>query len=139
MANGNDSVNFLENPELVASLALDALGNLLARVKALEGMITARLLAGTAVAIAQSAAIAPRGTEGDKPLLLTAQEAAQLLGVTKIWVYRHARELRAIRLGAGVLRFSRDRLLAYVRVKQEVAESNKNDEKCLAAHATDKH
>ncbi|MFN8131642.1 MAG: helix-turn-helix domain-containing protein [Solirubrobacteraceae bacterium] len=47
--------------------------------------------------------------------LVDAQAVAELLGVSRAWVYDHAGELGAVRLGEGArprLRFDRDRALA---------------------------
>lgn len=40
-------------------------------------------------------------TPGEPPRLLTATELAERIGVSRSWVYEHARELGAVRLGPG--------------------------------------
>ncbi|MCW2995252.1 MAG: hypothetical protein JWQ18_2747 [Conexibacter sp.] len=53
---------------------------------------------------------------GEPGRLLSAAQVASLWGVDRSWVYDHADELGALRLGAGVrprLRFSPDRVTSY--------------------------
>jgi hypothetical protein len=55
--------------------------------------------------------------EGEAGRLLSAAQVAALWGVDRSWVYDHADELGAMRLGTGArprLRFSRDRVAAYL-------------------------
>lgn len=83
----------------VSRLARAECAALLAQCKALEGRLLARLLIGDE--------IAARETIRDGDRLLTIAEAAELLSVTRSWLYHHAKGLGlAIKLGDGTLRFS---------------------------------
>jgi predicted DNA-binding transcriptional regulator AlpA len=80
---------------------------LLAQSKALEGRLLARLLT--------TDESATREITGDGDRLLTIEQAAQLLSVTRSWLYHHAKRLGlAVRLGSGTLRFSHARILQYM-------------------------
>jgi excisionase family DNA binding protein len=51
--------------------------------------------------------------------LLTVDEAAQRLGVTKDWIYHHVKELPfAVKLGRRVLRFSALKLERYLEARR---------------------
>lgn len=94
-----------EIPALVAELASEQ-----ATLSALQGVLTARLLASqdTAPALAESA---------DR--LLTAEQAAAILGVTKRWVERRARRLPfARRLSAHAVRYSESGLRRWMSNRQ---------------------
>ena len=54
--------------------------------------------------------LAPNGDPG----LLTVEEAAARLHVTKQFVYRHAAHLKVVKLGAGTLRFKPAEVEAFV-------------------------
>jgi excisionase family DNA binding protein len=83
---------YLAQPALVARLCRSQLVALLAQVKALEGMVLARLLAD--VGAGAPAAAAPGR-------LLTAKEMAQVLHVPESWVRAQARAERIPRTMVG--------------------------------------
>jgi len=62
-----------------------------------------------------AARLGPPAPAATEDRLLTAKEAAEILGVTERWVYRRARSLPFARqLSKGVLRFSDAGIRAYV-------------------------
>jgi hypothetical protein len=72
----------------------------LAKLKALEGALLARLLTSD-----ERAATSESSGDGDR--LLTVSQASELLAVTKSHLYRNAKRLGlAVKLGDGTLRFS---------------------------------
>jgi excisionase family DNA binding protein len=61
----------------------------------------------------------------DSQTFLTPEQVAQLLGVTRSWVYQHQHELPFTRLGAGpraILRMDRADLRAYLLRDEREAE-----------------
>jgi predicted DNA-binding transcriptional regulator AlpA len=81
---------------------------LLAETKSLEGRLLARLLTSDENA-------APE-TNGDGDKLLDVNQAAEMLSVTRQWVYRNGRNLNlVVELGKGTVRYSHAAILAYVR------------------------
>ena len=91
------------DPERVADVSPEALPHLIGEVETLKARLWARLQA------AQVAPAAPPqpARNGGPDRLLTAQEAADRLGVSKRWMYRKADELPFTRrIGEGTLRFS---------------------------------
>jgi hypothetical protein len=56
---------------------------------------------GVVEAIAQRVAELLRADLGISPRLLTPNQVAERFGVSRTWVYEHAEELGAVRLGAG--------------------------------------
>lgn len=102
----SDSLSaLLENPERVSIVPTHIIPQLIAELAArqatlcaVQGLLTSRLLAGEAAA-------APRNESGER--LLTADEVAHALGVTKRWVQRRARRLPfARRLSDHAIRYS---------------------------------
>ena len=88
-------------PAHAAALPLAITVAVLARCTIAHGALVARLL----TLLAEGPQPEKQGHENDR--LLTATEAAALLGVTPRWLYRHARRLPfARRLSRKVLRFS---------------------------------
>jgi predicted DNA-binding transcriptional regulator AlpA len=80
-----------------------------ARLSALQGVLTARLLASHDTAAAEEPA--------DR--LLTAEQAAAILGVTKRWVQRRAQRLPfARRLSAHAVRYSESGLRRWMSNRQ---------------------
>lgn len=91
----------LADPQAPLNLSRDQCAALLAQVKALEGRLLARLLADNQNATNGEASAA------DSDRLLTIAQAAQLLSVSKSWLYHRAARLGLARkLGDGTLRFS---------------------------------
>lgn len=94
----------LEMPEQAAEVPLEQIPALVAEVaseqaalSAIQGVLTARLLV--------TPAVHDSGSDGDR--LLTAEEVAHLLGVTKRWVQRRARRLPfARRISGRSVRYS---------------------------------
>jgi len=87
----------LTDPSLAATVPPEAVPGVLARVSVLQAALIARLNVS-----------APPASPGDvTERLLTAAEAAAILGVTTRWLYRRSRRLPfARRLSRKVLRFS---------------------------------
>lgn len=94
-------LTLLADPERLDDVPAAAIPGLIGEAAALQARLWARLqCAGTAVPVARSGA-----TEADR--LLDAGEAAELLGVAKRWMYRHADTLPFTRrLTGGTLRFN---------------------------------
>src|SRR5437016_657942 len=69
-------------------------------------------LAARAMVPPQPQAPAPKAAAGKS---LTAEQAAQRLGVSVRWIYRHATQLGAIRLSARTLRVPDSALERYVK------------------------
>jgi predicted DNA-binding transcriptional regulator AlpA len=91
-------------PALVAKLA-----SAQATLSALQGVLTARMLASHDNA----------ATEEPADRLLTAEQAAAILGVTKRWVQRRARRLPfARRLSAHAVRYSESGLRRWMSNRQ---------------------
>jgi predicted DNA-binding transcriptional regulator AlpA len=91
-------------PALVAELASEQ-----ATLSALQGMLTARLLASQDTPVTAESA--------DR--LLTAEQVAAILGVTKRWVERRARRLPfARRLSAHAVRYSESGLRRWMSNRQ---------------------
>jgi predicted DNA-binding transcriptional regulator AlpA len=67
-------------------------------------------------AAATELAVQPSSTPSNN--LLNAREAAKRLGVSTKWIYKHARELRAVKLD-GAVRFSAKGLEDYIRNEME--------------------
>ena len=92
-------------PALVAELASEQ-----ATLSALQGVLTARLLASQ-----ENAATSAESTDR----LLTAEQVATILGVTKRWVERRARRLPfARRLSAHAVRYSESGLKRWMANRQ---------------------
>ncbi len=95
----------LENPERVSAVPAHIIPRFIAELaarqaalSAIQGLLTSRLLAG-------EAAPAPRNESAER--LLTAEEVAHSLGVTKRWVQRRARRLPFARqLSDHAIRYS---------------------------------
>jgi predicted DNA-binding transcriptional regulator AlpA len=82
-----------------------AIAELRGQIAKLDTLLLSRLLTGEQT---------QPGTDGDR--LLTAPEAAQKLGATEDWLYRHANTLSfAMRVGKKHLRFSEAGIERYIR------------------------
>jgi predicted DNA-binding transcriptional regulator AlpA len=82
---------------------------LLAQTKSLEGRLLARLL----LTPDNGAARPTTESSGDK--LLTVEQTALALGVSRQWVYRNARKCGlAVELGKGTLRYSHAAIQRYI-------------------------
>jgi excisionase family DNA binding protein len=91
----------LSDPDAVDALPAESLPGLIGQAEELKARVWTRLQAG-----ARTPAPAPADTSGPDRLL-TADEAAERLGVSKRWVYRRADSLPFTRrLTSGTLRFS---------------------------------
>jgi hypothetical protein len=89
------------DPERVADLDPDRVADALGELEALRARLWARLHAPAAAPTHSAAG------NGGPDQLLTAKEAAPLLGVAPRWMYRHAPDLPFTRrLAGGTLRFS---------------------------------
>ena len=93
----------LTDPERIASVRPESIPPLLGEVEALKARLWAQLQASAVPA--QPAPSPPKN--GTKDRLLTANEAADALGVSRRWMYRKADSLPFTRrLSGGTLRFS---------------------------------
>jgi excisionase family DNA binding protein len=88
------------DPQRVADLRPDAIPDLVGELEALRARLWVRLQAPPAAPAAES-------NGADPDTLLTAQQAADRLGVSKRWMYAHADTLPFTkRLTGGTVRFS---------------------------------
>jgi predicted DNA-binding transcriptional regulator AlpA len=95
----------LSDPARLLVLPKEAVAELRGQIAKLDTLLLSRLLAGGEE---------QPGADGD--WLLTAAEAAQKLGVTEDWLYRHANMLPfAVRVGKKLLRFSATGIERYIR------------------------
>jgi hypothetical protein len=100
--NGNivDIKPYLTLPSLVDGLNKEELAALLEQLKGLEGRVLARLLLD-----AKEQSTSAESDDGDN--LLTVEQAAAKLSVSREWLYRRGRKLGlAVPLAAGTLRYS---------------------------------
>jgi excisionase family DNA binding protein len=112
--NGNivDIKPYLTRPSLVDGLNKEELAALLEQLKGLEGRVMARLLLDT-----NEQSTSAESDHSDN--LLTVDEAARKLKVSRDWVYRHADRLAfTVRLGPGQLRFSEHGIERFIRQRQ---------------------
>jgi predicted DNA-binding transcriptional regulator AlpA len=97
--------DLLSNPARISAVPRDAIAELRGQIAKLDTLLLSRLISGER---------AEPGTNGDR--LLTAPEAAQKLGATEDWLYRHANTLPfAVRVGKKHLRFSEGGIERYIR------------------------
>lgn len=97
-------------PGLVASLPRQVIADLYGHVARLEADLRARLLAS----VGEAAGTVTAASSSANDRLLTPQDAADALGVTVPWLYRHAAHLPfARRLSRKCLRFSEAGLLRW--------------------------
>lgn len=99
------------DPSKAANLAGPVVAALLARVAAVSGTLAAR-----AVTLTHEALEAPNDPE-DR--LLTVEQAAARLGMSRDWIYRRASRLPfAVRLDGSALRFSSQGIDRYIRQRR---------------------
>jgi predicted DNA-binding transcriptional regulator AlpA len=99
-----DLATFLAQPALAAKLSRMERAELLAQIKALEGVVLASLLADVADHVE---------TEVDR--LLDVNEAAARLSVTVDFLYRRKKLPFRVTLGPGLVRFSSSGIDRYIR------------------------
>lgn len=98
-------VDLLNDPERISALPKDVIAELRGQIAKLDTLLLSRLLTGEQT---------QPSSDGDR--LLTAFEAAQRLGATEDWLYRHANTLPfAVRVGKKHLRFSEVGIERYIR------------------------
>jgi|SRR5215510_13557989 len=103
----------LQNPQRVIDLPREVVPDMLCQLGAIQTALTARWLIASAI---RDGAIAP---EPEEDVLLDVDRAAQRLGTSKDWLYRHADKLPfTIRLGARQLCFSAKGIERYIRQRQ---------------------
>jgi predicted DNA-binding transcriptional regulator AlpA len=96
-----------KDPAAAADLPLDALASLLVRSAAVQNALAAAIL---------NHPEAPPPPALDH--LLTAEQAAERLAVSKDWLYRTAKDLPfTVRLGADLVRFSAVGIDRYLRIQ----------------------
>jgi predicted DNA-binding transcriptional regulator AlpA len=97
--------DLLGDPTRISALPKDAIAELRGQIAKLDTLLLSRLLTREQP---------QRGIDGDR--LLTAAEAAQKLGATQDWLYRHANALPfAVGMGKKHLRFSEVGMERYIR------------------------
>jgi predicted DNA-binding transcriptional regulator AlpA len=102
--------DLLRDPTYVTHVPLQAIPALLCQLAGLQSALLARLLTDPTPLSIQAA---------DPDGLLDVTEAAQRLGTSKDWLYRHADVLPfTVRLGPRQLRFSAHGLAQYIRKRQ---------------------
>jgi len=106
----NRLIEALSDPDLPGSVPQDDIPLVIAALGAAQTQLAARLLTTPSPKVAER-------LEDDR--LLTADEAAPLLGVTPHWLYRHWKQLPfARRLSRRTLRFSEVGLRKWQAVKK---------------------
>jgi excisionase family DNA binding protein len=97
--------DLLSDPARISALPRDTIAELRGQIAKLDTLLLGSLLTGEQTQ--------PR-IDGDR--LLTVAEAAQKLGATEDWLYRHANTLPfAMRVGKKHLRFSEAGMERYIR------------------------
>lgn len=103
------------DPTTAADLSALAVSALLGRLAAAQSALAARALT-LALAPAE-----PPAADADR--LLTAEEAAERLAVSRDWLYRRASRLPfTVRLDGGALRFSAHGIARYLRQRRASAQ-----------------
>ncbi len=96
-----------DDPTLARELPSTAIAALLAKCAALQSALAAALLDSRQT---------PQNAADGEDRLLTVDEAAAKLSVTREWLYRRGKRLGlAVKLGDGTLRFSSTALDAYIK------------------------
>ncbi len=102
----------LASPERVSEVPVEAIPGRQAQVLQLQAALTSRLLM-------QSTTNQQPARQVNSDRLLSAEEVAKVLGVTKRWLYSHAGQLSFTRrLTRKALRFSEDDLQRYMAAKR---------------------
>jgi hypothetical protein len=96
-----------DDPTLARELPSTAIAALLAKCAALQSALAAALLDSRQT---------PKNSADGEDRLVTVDEAAAKLSVTREWLYRRGKRLGlAVKLGDGTLRFSSIALDAYIK------------------------
>ncbi len=104
-------IDLLHNLTKVEQLPVEVIPPLLSQLSALQGALAARL--AELVSATSAAALS------DEDRLLTIDEAAERLAVTKDWLYHHAKSLPfTVRPARRQLRFSARGIERYIRQRQ---------------------
>ena len=105
--------DLLQNPQRVMDLPREVVPDMLCQLGAIQTALTVHWLTAS---VSQVGAMWP---EPEEDVLLDVDKAAQRLGTSKDWLYRHADKLPfTIRLGARQLRFSARGIERYIRQRQ---------------------
>jgi predicted DNA-binding transcriptional regulator AlpA len=105
--------DLLQNPQRVIDLPREVVPDMLCQLGAIQTALTARWLT------AATSGGGGMSQEPEEDVLLDVEKAAQRLGTSKDWLYRHADKLPfTIRLGARQLRFSAKGIERYIRQRQ---------------------
>jgi predicted DNA-binding transcriptional regulator AlpA len=103
----------LQDPHRVADLPRELVPDMLCQLGAIQTALTVRWLT---VSVSPGVAVSP---EPEEDVLLDVDRAAERLGTSKDWLYRHADKLPfTVRLGARQLRFSASGIGRYIRQRQ---------------------
>ena len=110
-----DLAALIHDPERVAEIAPERVGEVLAEVEALRARLWGRLM--QPVSPAGDGDDPAQGKSGDR--LLTVAEAAEVLAVDQRWMYRHADQLPFTRrLSPRALRFSERGLRRWMETRR---------------------
>ena len=102
-----------QNPQRVIDLPGEVVPDMLCQLGAIQAALTVRWLT---VSVSPGVAVSP---EPEEDVLLDVDRAAERLGTSKDWLYRHADKLPfTVRLGARQLRFSASGIGRYIRQRQ---------------------
>ena len=105
--------DLLQDPYRVTDLPRELVPDMLCQLGAIQTALTARWLIAS---VNGGGGMAP---EPEEDVLLDVDKAAQRLGTSKDWLYRHADKLPfTIRLGVRQLRFSAKGIERYIRQRQ---------------------
>jgi predicted DNA-binding transcriptional regulator AlpA len=108
----NPLAELIDTPERITEIPAAAVPVLLAKLASVQSLLTSRLLLDST-----TRSVEPAVTDNER--LLTAKEAAPILGVTPHWLYRHAKKLPFTRrLSRKVLRFSESGIRRYMSIKK---------------------
>ena len=103
----------IQNPQWAMDLPKEVVPDMLCQLGAIQSALTARWLTASSD---RGSAMPP---EPEEDVLLDVDKAAQRLGTSKDWLYRHADKLPfTVRLGARQLRFSAKGIEQYIRQRQ---------------------
>jgi predicted DNA-binding transcriptional regulator AlpA len=105
--------DLLQDPYRVTDLPRELVPDMLCQLGAIQAALTVRWLT---VSVSPGVATS---LQPEEDVLLDVNRAAERLGTSKDWLYRHAVKLPfTIRLGARQLRFSANGIARYIRQRQ---------------------
>lgn len=109
-----DLLDIVRNPNLARQVPPESIPPLLGQLEALRALLWAQFLAP------QARSTDPQAHKPQVDRLLTAVEAAPVLGVTPKWLHRHHKHLPFVyRLGRKALRFSEAGLRKWLATRNQ--------------------